>query len=515
MSTQHPDNAVKPAWAEGDVIEGEAELREAYLAYKDLGCDEVMWDSEGKDVDTHVVRKLFSAYPDYFQDHVIGENVFLTYRVPNPQVEVAEKKIVTETLQTIPLSADVASVFLKRKAVPVFEVILPFTTSGKELVWLNDYYRKAIAGVESMKLFGSVTVKDWVGDFRPREIEVIPLVEDMEHLLLIDKLVSEYIHATRVEQLRVFIARSDPALNYGVIPAVLLSKIALSKLHAVEKATGVRMHPMIGVGSLPFRGHLSPGTVGDFLAEYKGLSTVTVQSAFRYDYPLQAVRNAVSSLNSNLPNGEPRSVDPDEERHLRLAMYKLIAAYQSRVEALAPFINSIAQFVPRRRARKLHIGLFGYSRSVKGKAMPRAIPFAASFYSIGIPPEFIGASALTELGEKEWDAFERAYVNAKKDFAAVGSLVSWQTANMMMEMHQKVAKVAGIESERFREALGKLVADLSAVEESLSVKLGPRDNVSKKHENFTSNFLISYIEKEDADARDAFIQAARLRRSLG
>jgi phosphoenolpyruvate carboxylase len=515
MSTQHPDNAVRPGWAEADVIEGEAELKEAYLAYKDLGCDEVMWDSEGKDVDTHVVRKLFSAYPEYFLDHVIGEQVFLTYRVPNPQVEVAEKKIVTETLQTIPLSADVASVFLKRKAVPVFEVILPFTTSGKELVWLSDYYRKAIAGVESMKLAGSVTVKDWVGDIRPKKIEAIPLVEDMEHLLLVDKLVKEYIRATKVKHVRVFIARSDPALNYGLIPAVLLSKIALSKLRSVEEETGVRTHPMIGVGSLPFRGHLSPTTVEDFLSEYKGLSTVTVQSAFRYDFPLQAVKNGVSTLNSNLPNGDARTIDPEEEKQLRLAMHKLTAAYQSRVEALAPFINSIAQFVPRRRARKLHIGLFGYSRSVRGKGMPRAIPFAASFYSVGIPPEFIGASALTELGEKEWSAFERTYVNVKKDFAAVGALVSWQTANMMMEMHQKVAKVAGIESERFRESLGKLVSDLSAVEESLSVKLGPRDNTSKKHENFTSNFLISYVEKEDTDARDAFIQAARLRRSLG
>ena len=67
MSTQHPDNVSTPPWAESEVIEGEAELREAFSSYKDLGCDEVMWDSEGKDVDTNVVRKLFSSYPEYFQ----------------------------------------------------------------------------------------------------------------------------------------------------------------------------------------------------------------------------------------------------------------------------------------------------------------------------------------------------------------------------------------------------------------------------------------------------------------
>ena len=171
------------------------------------------------------------------------------------------------------------------------------------------------------------------------------------------------------------------------------AKIALSKIHSLEKSTGVEMHPMIGVGSMPFRGHLSPTNVEGFLDEYRGLSTVTVQSAFRYDYPLAKVREAISLLNSRLPNRKPWMIGAGDEKLLRTAMYKLISAYQSRIEGLAPFINSIAEFVPRRRARKLHIGLFGYSRNVKGKAMPRAIPFAAAFYSIGIPPEFIGASA--------------------------------------------------------------------------------------------------------------------------
>jgi phosphoenolpyruvate carboxylase len=515
ISTQHPDNVSSPPWSDSEVIEGEAELREAFFAYNDLGCDEVMWDSEGKDVDNNVVRKLFSSYPDYFQKKVIGEDLFLTYRVPNPQIETAERKIVTTTLETIPLSSDVATVFYNRETVPVFEVILPFTTSGKELALLHDYYGKAIAGVQSMRLSPSMTVKGWMGEFRPKEISVIPLVEDMEHLLLIDGLLREYLSLVKPSHMRVFIARSDPALNYGLIPAVLLAKIALSKIHTVEESTGVEMHPMIGVGSMPFRGHLSPTNVGGFLDEYRGLSTVTVQSAFRYDYPLPKVREAISTLNSRLPDRQPMMIEEEEEKLLRTAMYRLISSYQSRIEELAPFINSIAQFVPRRRARKLHIGLFGYSRNVKGKAMPRAIPFAAAFYSIGIPPEFIGASALSELTEAEWNALDRVYVNLKKDLRSVGSLVSWQTINMLMEMHPKVAKVAGVGVESFRDSLAKLMADLTVAEEAFSIKLGPRGNDSKKHENFTNNFLISYVEREDREARDAFDQAAKLRRSLG
>ena len=51
MSTQHPDNANVPAFAEGSALGGDAEVQEAHYAYSRLGCDEQMWDHEGKEVD--------------------------------------------------------------------------------------------------------------------------------------------------------------------------------------------------------------------------------------------------------------------------------------------------------------------------------------------------------------------------------------------------------------------------------------------------------------------------------
>ncbi|MFQ6075584.1 MAG: phosphoenolpyruvate carboxylase, partial [Candidatus Bathyarchaeia archaeon] len=49
MSTQHPDNVDLPSWANGSSIAGEDEVFEAYYAYDVLGCEEQMWDWEGKD----------------------------------------------------------------------------------------------------------------------------------------------------------------------------------------------------------------------------------------------------------------------------------------------------------------------------------------------------------------------------------------------------------------------------------------------------------------------------------
>ncbi len=515
MSTQHPDNASNPEWNKDEVINGNAEVLEAYYAYSTLGCQEVMWDSEGKDTDTRVSRKLLQKYWEYFASHTIGEDLFLTYRIPNPKIEGAEKKILVETLQNIPVAYDVASMVYKREVAPIFEVILPFTTDGKEIIMLFNYYKKAIVGAEDAAIYESTTVKDWIGTFKPKTIKIIPLVEDFNSLLHVDKIVAPYLKAVKPKKQRVFIARSDPALNYGLISAVLLSKIALSKLKALEKQHETSIHPILGVGSKPFRGHLSPDNIDNFLQEYKGLSTVTIQSAFRYDYPIEQVKEGIQTLNQRLPNGTPQFIDEQEEQTLLSILSKCRVQYERQIEALAPFINSVAAYVPQRRARKLHIGLFGYSRCVAGICLPRAISFATALYSIGLPPEFIGLKALSQLSDTEWQTLNTHYLKMHYDLKVVGEYVSYANINMLLEMVHATAKRAGMSEEKLRDALTTMQEDLNVAEEKLDLRLGPRGVAQRKHENFTNNFLLSYLQKQDAEAKTALTESAKIRKCLG
>ena len=515
MSTQHPDNVNVPAWSNSEIIDGNAEILEAYFAYETLGCQEVMWDAEGKDVDTRVVRKLLEKYQDFFRGHVIGKDVFLTYRIPNPRIELAEKKVAVETLQNIPVAYDVAASFYQKDVTPIFEVILPFTTDSRELIWLFNYYRKTIAADEEVMLDESTTAEDWVGAFKPKRIKVIPLVEDFASLISVDKIVTPYIDAVQPKGLRVFIARSDPALNYGLFCATLLSKIALSKLKNLEKTKNVSIYPIIGVGSKPFRGHLSPENVENFLREYRGLTTVTIQSAFRYDYPIEQVKECVNLLNNRLPNGEPTNVEPIEESVLLGILQKCRKKYEGMIELLAPLVNSVAAYVPQRRARKLHIGLFGYSRNVAGVNLPRAIPFSAALYSLGIPPEFLGAEVLEDLSEQEWRITEKHYTNIEHDLGTVGAYISWENINMLMENSQKIADIVGMSLEKLEIVLTKIQDDLRVVEAKLDIKLGPKTPAQKRHENFANNFLIAYMERETDEAKKSLVEAAKLRRCLG
>ena len=119
MATQHPDNACAPYWEhDGDgFISTHEEVPECYAAFHDLGCEEFMWDWEGKYVDEAVVDKLFHSYHDYFKKHQLGQDKFLTFRIPNIDEESGFR--LARAFMSI-LTADDLAHELKMHAPPIF-----------------------------------------------------------------------------------------------------------------------------------------------------------------------------------------------------------------------------------------------------------------------------------------------------------------------------------------------------------------------------------------------------------
>lgn len=438
MSTQHPDNVNLPFFAESPELGGEDEVQEAYYAYSHLGCTEQMWDCEGKEVDNFVVRKLLTRYERYFREKKLGRDVFLTLRVPNPEIETAEAKILLETLESIPRSFDTACLFYGGDCSPIFEVILPMTTSHTAIDNIYRYYTDIVVGKQKQTLGeGGMTIADWIGRFQPDRINVIPLFEEMDHMLDAHNVVRRYLADKDITHQRVFLARSDPAMNYGIVSAVLLNKIALCHLQEMSEETGTEIYPIIGVGSAPFRGGLSPLTVDQVAAEYPSVHTFTVQSAFKYDHPLEDVQNAVRRLEERTPG---RSQPIDEEAALDL-IARYTAAYERRLGSLAPLINRVARYVPERRKRKLHIGLFGYARSTGGITLPRAIKFTAALYSIGFPPEILGLDALDDA---DIEFVRKTYINFDEDLRAAARFLNTETGLVPQELAARVADLVDI-----------------------------------------------------------------------
>jgi len=479
MSTQHPDNVNPPFFANAPELSGDDEIQEAYYIYSHLQCDEQMWDCEGKEVDNFVIKKLLTRYDEYFMENVIGEDLFITFRVPNPQLEKTEAKIVLETLESIPRSYDTATTFYGKDVTPIFEAILPMTTSADELNNLYNYYKEFVAGKQNLNVGPSTTIKEWIGEFNPETINIIPLVEDHDHILNVDSIVSEYLSDKDIGDQRVFIARSDPAMNYGYFSAIILTKIALQRLKRLSGEIGVNIHPIIGVGTAPFRGNLSPYTVEDFIDEYPSMSTFTLQSAFKYDYPPQDVEDAVQVLKKK-PIKNPRYVDEDDGLSF---IKKYSEQYQKEVMQLAPTINKLAKFVPSRRMRKLHISLFGYSRSMGGVSLPRAIAFTASMYSLGFPPELL---ALRSLGEADIDTIRRIHINFDD---TISTALSYYNPSS--------TKITGI--------------DISSKIDMLNVDYEPNE----KHLQYTDSILDCLSKNQMEPVQRYCLQAAHERKFLG
>ncbi len=487
MSTQHPDNVSLPFFAETSDMSGEDEIQEAYYAFSHLGCDEQMWDSEGKEVDDFVVKKLLTRYSHFFRHRKLGRDCFLTLRVPNPSVEKEEAKILVEALESIPRSMDAARLFYGETPAPIFEVILPMTTSARELNRVYYFYRNFISGKQYQPIYeGDITLAEWVGEFLPESINVIPLFEDISSMVRADEILEDYLRDKDFSRLRVFLARSDPALNYGSISAVLANKIALKRLERLSTLREIEIHPILGVGSPPFRGNLTPYTVELVIHEYPCVETFTIQSAFKYDYPIEDVIEAIKKIKNFI---RYPLEDFDEKEALRF-IEKTSREYQRLIEPLAPLVNRVARDIPRRRMRKLHVGLFGYSRSLGKVSLPRAIGFCGACYSMGLPPELLGLNA---LDREELLRLKNLYRNLEKDFSLA-----------LQYFNPRVLEILPAEVKK------SLVKALDLIN-NLNLDCSP----DPAHQEATTRIIRHLKHNDNLSLTDMIIEAGHLRRFLG
>src|SRR5256886_10961070 len=134
-------------------------------------------------------------------------------------------------------------------------------TSARELDRVREYYERFVAGMEQVTLgCDERPLGSWFGRFSPSTVRMIPLIEDREHLVAADDLVRDYLRGKELDHMRVFIARSDPALNYGYLSAGLRALVGLPQVRALERGAGGARYRVDEVGSVPFRGRIAPRT---------------------------------------------------------------------------------------------------------------------------------------------------------------------------------------------------------------------------------------------------------------
>ncbi len=494
MASQHPDHARVPYWHDKAFISTQDEANECYLDFSELGIGEYKWDWEGKLVDESVLERLFSEHYEFFKAHPLGKDIFITFRLPNPKVQTEFR--LGRAFMNI-LSACSFAKQVGMHTPPLFEAILPMTENALSLAAIQEAFREMAGLKHDLYRLKDNTLK---------HLGLIPLFESVDTILDADRILQEYIgfHEELFNHkpvyLRPYMARSDPALNSGMVPTILAIKIALSKFRHLSEQSGIPFYPILGCAALPFRGGLTPHSVPAFAEEYAGIRTTLLQSAFRYDYPKNDVVAAIKELDKLLPKRQALLIGADDEAKLKKVIKTFESFYRPTIEALAPIINRVAENVPKRRERVQHRGLFGYSRGVGKVRLPRAISFTASLYSLGAPPEVIGTGrGLAEvIKQGHTKIIEKYYRNLKADLLRAGRYVN-------KDVIKQLAKTTN--------DWQTVLEDINGIENYLGQKLEPKSKDEKKHHKLTGK-IYNKLDKPD-QLPDLITQAALLRHSMG
>lgn len=493
MVSQHPDHAGAPYWQKDAFITTRAEIEECFISFSELGVSEYKWDWEGKLVDEAVIERLLSTYYDFFAKQPLGVEKFLTFRLPNPRIE-NEFRIGRAFMGMLSAASMAKQVNLPT---PLFEAILPMTVSAEEMIDVQEAF------VEMANLKHHLYRMDKEG---LHHLDLIPLFEDVETILNSDQILKKYLamHTKRwgysPAYMRPYIARSDPALNSGLVPTVLAIKVALSNYAKFEKEHKIKLYPIIGSASLPFRGSLRPDVVDQFINEYKGVRTALLQSAFRYDYDQKVVREAIQALETKLPTQRAMNVLPKDIEKIREIIASFEQFYKPVIESVAPQINLIASSLPKRRERVQHTGLFGYSRGTEAVKLPRAIGFTGALYSMGIPPEMIGTGRGLQQAKQNGTLplIEKYYLNLRSDLEFASRFVN-------KEVIIKQAKIEAVWKD--------ILEDIKGVEEYLGHEVGPVSEAEVAHKK-----LVTKIVKEMESGKissNLLLKAALCRKSMG
>lgn len=497
MATQHPDNATAPYWdaRERPFISAYQEIAEALTCFQDLGASEYMWDWEGKHADAAVIDRLFSEQLDYFSSQQLGRDKFLTFRIPNIWEEKGYNLL---QAMTVILSSEDFARDLQLANRPLFEVILPMTERADQLLHMQELFQK-LAHFKSEEF---TTQHETNTDY----LEIIPLLESVESQLGVKNVLQEYVQGheqhfgRRPDYIRTFLAGSDSSLAAGFLAGIIGNKIALSRLHEFASESGIPIYPIFGYGSLLFRGGLAPtpASIDRFLVEFPGVRTVTTQSAFRYDYPLEEVKAAIKRLEEVLPQAKPHIISAERQQKLIAVAENSADIYKATVGRLATIMQAVFAAVPKRRDRRQHIGLLAYSRSMGEQTLPRAITYTAGFYSVGVPPEFIGLGrTLRQLSNEDLTLLREEYVHIAEDFASAGRYLNRDNLNRLAAKNDAWQEVAD---------------DVVAVESVLGITLGAQTAEEKRHQALSSELL----DSQDVTEQSRLItEMAVLRRSLG
>lgn len=473
MATQHPDNARSPYWNKtgSPFVDSQKEIQDCLSSFRDLDIQEYMWDWEGKYADTSVIDKLLTGNHDYFWNHPLGLEKFLTFRIPNIWQEKGYSLL---QALTVILTAEDYARDLGYQQRPLFEIILPLTERSEQLLHMHDLFIKLAKFKNELFDDGSKDNSEF--------IEMIPLIESIQGQQNAASLLKNYVKGYKEKYqklphyIRPFIACSDPALLSGWLATSLANIDSISQIHSVSQELNIPMYPIAGAGGPPFRGGLTPLTAKQFSQRLSGLRTATIQSSFRFDYSMPNIKKALEILYKELPDSKPAQMNQQQRNMLEKIIALAEAVYQQTILKILPDMQNFFNAMPKRRERRQHIGLLSYGRKMSDIKLPRAITFTGAFYAIGVPPELIGLGrTLRELDGEQKALLFKLMPHLISDIQYAGKYLNRDNLKILTKRNSAWAQIE---------------QDIRDIEQILDIGLSPLTHSEKSHQHVSSSVLL-------------------------
>ena len=433
LATQHPDNADR-------YITVQQEPEEAFHSLSSqskggLGIEEIMIDFEGKLTPYHQTSQITLGL---IQKGLIpGKDIFVTPRIPNAKKE----PIFRQLMSIMSLVETNILAYKEMQDIAITETIVPMIESGSEVIQIQERINSVI----------ELGNKNYDIQFPMNSIRVIPLIESVPALVNVDSILEEYARdlmnkGVELQDLRLMFARSDSAMSYGMVSSVLAVVIAIDHSLKWGKLNNVNVAPILGCGSLPFRGHLTLENIDSMYSTYAGIKTYTIQSGLRYDHGDSKTKKVVNSLKDNIHVDLKRHFSLSDIEQMKEYIGIFTQYYMTSFIKLINTVEKISQTIPKNRDRLSstksgleyireianleEIAKLVQSETLKKRLLsidtnvhctvPRAISFTAALYTLGLPPEFIGVGRglkeiLTLFGREGIEQLLLYYPQLKND----------------------------------------------------------------------------------------------------
>ena len=363
----------------------------------------------------------------------------------------------------------------------IYEVIHPLTESPRDLTRiemnfniLKNYILETIDPTAKLK-----------------DLQIIPYVKDLQSLLNISNTIGEYFKAypsmlSPLSYLRIFLGRSDSALQSGLVPSTLASKIAISDLAIISGELNTPIFPILNAGYLPFRGFVNPRNLDNVLTEYSGIRTLTIPSSLRYDVDRKETQKMILLLRDKLQSQKAKPYSKREKNEIINIIGLFTAKYfetlhqillNPRIFELVPLrrertvplqnaerpsdqtvIKSLAKKCTDSKVSKQLLKL----ENLKLESQLGAIPFTATMYSIGLPPEFIGTGrGLNAVNEWKSEALERLL---DVYYPSLREALNFASRFISLEAIQKVLS---------KKVYDQVTEDIKYIKEFLDIDISP------------------------------------------